>query len=232
LFYQQILSKLQTIVGKCNNLVVKSFGEGFIFEEKKQLDMKHLILLLLLCPLFLFSQEIVSLKLGVNLANYSDKLDYLRPGLNIGIIVEQPVSDNATLDYELEYKQKGIRYIDDAKNEFKQSAHYLQHNVGYKLKVNRIYFAFGGFFGFRLGNSTDLKIGGKKPAVDFPKLNPKLSNDVGLWAGVGWISKTEMISLQLQYDKGLTNIYPNDELDIVEKTQVISLNLFIKITRK
>lgn len=195
--------------------------------------MKHLITLLFIFSTFqIVAQERIFVKAGLNLSNYSDEFKYLLPGSVVGVSLDQEYAPSASLVFDLEYKPKGMQYTSDG-DEFKQRIHYLQHSIGVKQYVSNLYFGVGGFIAFKLSNTTELSLSGVPPDIDLPDFNPKISNDAGVWGVIGWTDDARKWAVQLQYDKGLVNIYPSDKtIDVVVKTQTISLNVLFRLTKE
>lgn len=184
----------------------------------------------------------LSVKGGLNLSNfYSD--DYndknVKPGFHIGLGADLEFMQNLSFQTGLYYSSKGAKYqyysaITD-NIEFNVSANYLQLpiHVAYKIDVTpgtKVVFHAGPYLAYGIGGkrkivsqyTNDLEqIFGKQDINTFDKDHGLKPFDTGVGVGVG--AEFGLITIDLGWDLGLTNISRLENNSVKNQSAYLSL---------
>ncbi len=183
-----------------------------------------------------FSQEI-GLRAGVNLSNLlikDSEENGFKPGLNLGVIGEYPLTETIFVESGLLFSQKGTRYSESEDGEkltVKFGLNYLEIPIFAKLYHEldndmQVFGSVGPYVGVGLNGKLKLKYSydgdseSETESIDFGDDLKRLDYGLGIGAGV----RKENLQLGLNFNFGLANLDPDGDSDYRTSNLAIGVN--------
>ncbi len=140
----------------------------------------------------------------------SETLDNLT-GFSIGLMADKKLGATTSLQYQVQYAQKGASGSGDGMN-YKLKLNYIEIPVMFAAHFNKIELKAGPYAAYGITGSMSASQDGVSGSVDLFNDNSfgvKFNRfDGGLTLGAG-LSFTESMILNVNYEHGLVNLYPS-----------------------
>lgn len=149
-------------------------------------------------------------KIGLNLANMANNEGSMKPGLNIGVAAEFPLSSQFAIEPGIYYSMQGTKeseggFAGKIKND------YLNIPIYAKAYLYKGLYAFAGpQFGFLVNSKAKASIGGAEVSIDAKKVFQTFDCSLGI--GLGYQFDLGLL-VSMNYNIGLTNTLKDGTLE-------------------
>lgn len=167
--------------------------------------MKKIVLLLMLFVAFQVSAQNFHFipKVGLNLANMTNVDGSVRPGLNIGIAAEMPITDVWSVEPGIYYSMQGTK-ISHSGIDYKAKLDYLNIPIYAKAYLYQGLYAFAGpQFGF---NVRDKRTASREETTQNIDLKNAKTFDFAIGLGLGY-QFAQGFLVSINYNIGLTKAW-------------------------
>lgn len=175
------------------------------------------------------SAQSFGVRAGVNMASQSWSEDAgidlsSRTGFYVGAIAEFGISENLFLQGELDYIQKGAK-AEFLGEENEQTVSYLEVPILLKYKMGLgemlgLHITAGPTLGYALNGTTD------DEDIDFDEDGyERFELGASIGAGVGLGVAGGMLSLEVRYGLGFTNLVSDEDVDLTVTNKGLSVGL-------
>ena len=188
--------------------------------------MKNIVLVAIILALsvgMLVAQPVFGARLGMNMANVSQKNiknNETRLGLNAGAMIQYSIAENVIFQPEILYSMKGMN-IDLPTNPYK-SANYVEIPMLVKYSVNLPNMKIQPYIGPAIGMLLSAKSGNDNFDNDFKDDMESFEYGLNLGADVVFM-KSFMVGMR--YDMGLSNVWKDAPDDYEVYNRVIMVNI-------
>lgn len=205
------------------------------------------IILTNLCINIVYSQNSFGIKTGINLSKvkYDDaNIDAIispykkiKPGINAGFYFSNELNKMMTVNIEILYSQKGLKYYQISYSEGKNTMNYIEipaiGGLNYYLsRHTKFNFYIGGYYAYWLSGkyiSSDLYTSETTiTKVDFHNPDWEYNrNDAGLLGGIKYLSDKKKLSFDIRYTHSMLPSSKKVADGVYNRT--ISINIGIEI---